>query len=106
MIIQRVLFMILHLLMPDGKRYRSMRGGNWYNGDIINSVNDGHSRVSNRNPAYYRGPIAEKDSVDEVGFRVARKYAGNPTGVNESGENVRMYSGCTRIIRIRLTQQQ
>ena len=38
-------------IMPDGKRYRGMRGGNWYNGDIIDSVNDGHSRVSNRNPS-------------------------------------------------------
>ncbi|MGD0035787.1 MAG: DUF1566 domain-containing protein [Bacteroidota bacterium] len=74
-------------LMPDGKRYRGMRGGNWYNGDIINSVNDGHSRVSNRDPAYYRGPIAEKDSWSEVGFRVTRKYIGTATGINESGEN-------------------
>jgi hypothetical protein len=74
-------------LMPDGKRYRGMRGGNWYNGDMINSVNDGHSRVSNRDPAYYRGPIAEKDSWSEVGFRVTRKYVRTATGVNESGEN-------------------
>jgi hypothetical protein len=73
--------------MPDGKRYRGMRGGNWYNGDMINSVNDGHSRVSNRDPAYYRGPIAEKDSWSEMGFRVTRKYVRTTTGVNESGEN-------------------
>ena len=37
-------------LMPDGKPYRGMRGGNWYNGE------NGHSRVSNRNPSYWRGP--------------------------------------------------
>jgi hypothetical protein len=36
--------------MPDGKAYRGMRGGNWFNGE------NGHSRVSNRNPSYCRGP--------------------------------------------------
>ena len=30
-------------LMPDGKPYRGMRGGNWYNGE------NGHSRVPTRN---------------------------------------------------------
>ena len=42
--------------MPDGKPYRGMRGGNWYNGYNVTGgqVNDGHSRVSNRNPSYYR----------------------------------------------------
>jgi formylglycine-generating enzyme required for sulfatase activity len=37
-------------IMPDGKPYRGMRGGNWYNGE------NGHGRVSNRNPSYFRGP--------------------------------------------------
>ncbi len=71
--------------MPDGKPYRGMRGGNWYNGLVTNGINDGHSRVSNRDPAYYRGPIAEKDSWSEVGFRVVRKNLGNASVVNGSG---------------------
>lgn len=61
-------------VMPDGVRYHGMRGGNWYNGLVANGINNGHSRVSNRNPAYYRGPIAVKDSWSEVGFRIARKF--------------------------------
>ena len=36
--------------MPDGKAYRCLRGGSWFNGEF------GHSRVSNRDPAYFRGP--------------------------------------------------
>jgi formylglycine-generating enzyme required for sulfatase activity/phosphatidylethanolamine-binding protein (PEBP) family uncharacterized protein len=36
--------------MPDGKPYRCMRGGSWFNGEF------GHSRVSNRDPSYFRGP--------------------------------------------------
>jgi len=59
-------------VMPDGRRYRGMRGGNWYNGDIINSVDDGHSRVSNRDPSYYRGPQDPNHPWYHVGFRVAR----------------------------------
>jgi len=62
-------------IMPDGKPYRGMRGGNWYNGDILNGVNDGHSRVSNRNPSYYRGPQDPNHPWYHVGFRVARKYS-------------------------------
>ena len=62
-------------IMPDGKPYRGMRGGNWYNGDIINSVNDGHSRVSNRNPSYYRGPQDPVHPWYHIGFRVARKLS-------------------------------
>jgi len=31
--------------MPDGKPYRGMRGGNWYNGYDTLGLNDGHSRV-------------------------------------------------------------
>ncbi|MEI6205578.1 MAG: SUMF1/EgtB/PvdO family nonheme iron enzyme [Desulfuromonadales bacterium] len=60
--------------MPDGKAYRGMRGGNWYNGDIVNGVDDGHSRVSNRNPSYYRGPQDPNHPWYHVGFRVARNY--------------------------------
>ncbi|MDD4554780.1 MAG: DUF1566 domain-containing protein [Bacteroidales bacterium] len=69
-------------IMPDGKPYRGMRGGNWYNGYTINGVNDGHSRVSNRNPSYYRGPQDPNHPWYHVGFRVARKY-GSPLSSNE-----------------------
>ena len=51
-------------IMPDGKAYRGMRGGNWYNGE------DGHSRVSNRDPSYYRGPQDPNHPYYHVGFRV------------------------------------
>jgi formylglycine-generating enzyme required for sulfatase activity len=54
-------------LMPDGKAYRVLRGGNWYNGD------DGHSRVSNRDPAYYRGPQDPDHPYYHVGFRIIRR---------------------------------
>jgi len=59
-------------IMPDGKPYRGMRGGNWYNGLVVNGVNDGHSRVSNRNPSYYRGPQDPDHPYYHLGFRVAR----------------------------------
>ena len=52
-------------VMPDGKAYRGMRGGNWYNGE------NGHSRVSNRNPSYYRGPQDPEHPYYHLGFRVA-----------------------------------
>jgi formylglycine-generating enzyme required for sulfatase activity len=58
--------------MPDGLPYRGMRGGNWYNGLVTSGVNNGHSRVSNRDPSYYRGPLDAKLSWCMVGFRVAR----------------------------------
>jgi formylglycine-generating enzyme required for sulfatase activity len=53
-------------IMPDGKPYRGMRGGNWYNGQW------GHARVANRNPSYYRGPQDPDHPWYHVGFRVAR----------------------------------
>ncbi len=59
-------------IMPDGKAYRGMRGGNWYNGYTTTGVNDGHSRVSNRNPSYYRGPQDPNHPWYHVGFRTAR----------------------------------
>ncbi len=52
--------------MPDGRAYHCIRGGSWYNGP------DGHSRVSNRNPAYYRGPKDPDHNWYAIGFRVAR----------------------------------
>ncbi len=63
-------------IMPDGKPYRGMRGGNWYNGYTLNGVNDGHSRVSNRNPSYYRGPQDPNHPWYHVGFRTARNTSG------------------------------
>jgi len=51
-------------LMPDGKPYRVLRSGNWYNGQW------GHSRVSNRDPAYYRGPDDPNHAWYHIGFRV------------------------------------
>jgi formylglycine-generating enzyme required for sulfatase activity len=68
--------------MPDGKPYKGMRGGSWYNGDIINNVNDGHSRVSNRNPSYFRGPQDPNHPWYHIGFRVARKFTSKPTKIN------------------------
>lgn len=69
-------------IMPDGKPYRGMRGGNWYNGYSTTAINDGHSRVSNRNPSYYRGPQDPNHPWYHVGFRVARKYSANSTGID------------------------
>jgi len=57
--------------MPDGKPYRGMRGGNWYNGE------DGHARVSNRNPSYFRGPQDPNHPYYHVGFRVALDLHGD-----------------------------
>jgi len=70
-------------LMPDGKPYRGMRGGNWYNGDLVNGIDDGHSRVSNRDPSYYRGPQDPNHPWYHVGFRVARKYIGSGMTVED-----------------------
>ena len=47
-------------------------------------VNDGHSRVSNRNPSYYRGPQDPNHPWYHVGFRVARNdsvAAAAPPGI-------------------------
>ena len=51
-------------LVQDGKPYRGMRGGNWYNGE------NGHGRVSNRNPSYYRGPQDPDHPYYHLGFRI------------------------------------
>jgi formylglycine-generating enzyme required for sulfatase activity len=73
-------------IMPDGKPYRGMRGGNWYNGYDTAGVNDGHSRVSNRNPSYYRGPQDPNHPWYHVGFRVVRHYY-ETMGINEPGNS-------------------
>jgi formylglycine-generating enzyme required for sulfatase activity len=68
-------------IMPDGKPYRGMRGGNWYNGLNVGGISDGHSRVSNRNPSYYRGPQDPNHPYYHLGFRVVRNYSENTTGL-------------------------
>ncbi len=73
-------------LMPDGKPYRAMRGGNWYNGEC------GHSRVSNRNPSYWRGPQDPNHPYYHIGFRVAlpvdaeSRPVVKPTPAQEGGQ--------------------
>ena len=62
-------------VMPDGKAYRGLRGGNWFNGE------DGHSRVSNRNPSYYRGPQDPNHPYYHVGFRVVLPIAAESRAV-------------------------
>ena len=49
---------------PDGNTYHVVRGGNWYNGEW------GHSRVSNRNLAHYRGPEDSSHPWYHFGFRI------------------------------------
>jgi formylglycine-generating enzyme required for sulfatase activity len=74
-------------IMPDGNPYRGMRGGNWYNGLNVGGISDGHSRVSNRNPSYYRGPQDPNHPYYHLGFRIARNYTGSTTGVNIPSDN-------------------
>ena len=74
--------------MPDGKPYRAVRGGNWYNGIDSNNVNDGHSRVSNRCPSYFRGPQDPNHPWYHEGFRVARNYTAGATGINDGQGNI------------------
>lgn len=66
-------------IMPDGKPYRGMRGGNWYNGQW------GHSRVANRNPSYYRGPQDPNHPWYHIGFRVVRYFVSSPTDIGDEG---------------------
>ncbi len=73
-------------IMPDGKPYRGMRGGNWYNGLMVNGKSDGHSRISNRNPTYYRGPQDPNHPWYHIGFRVVRKFDPTTVGINENGQ--------------------
>ena len=82
--------------MPDGLPYRGMRGGNWYNGMVVSGVNNGHSRVSNRDPSYYRGPLDPKMSWCMVGFRVARK-AGTSASCTSDGTHLCLGGGRFRL---------
>ena len=72
-------------VMPDGKKYRGLRGGNWYNGKW------GHSRVANRNPSYWRGPLDPNHPWYHIGFRVARYVFSQSIGINEGNEEVNDY---------------
>ena len=74
--------------MPDGKQYKGMRGGCWYNGDIVNGIDDGHSRVSNRNPSYFRGPLDPNHPWYHIGFRVARKFDKTLSGLETVNTNI------------------
>ncbi|MBT4815363.1 MAG: DUF1566 domain-containing protein [Lentisphaerae bacterium] len=73
--------------MPDGKPYRVLRSGNWYNGP------EGHSRVSNRNPAHFRGPQDPNHPYYHIGFRIVldvtedgpRREAGEPKTIDSVG---------------------
>jgi len=53
--------------MRDGKPYRVLRSGSWYNGQW------GHGRVANRNPSYYRGPDDPNHRYYHIGFRIVLK---------------------------------
>ena len=53
--------------MRDGKPYRVLRSGSWYNGQW------GHGRVANRNPSYYRGPDDPNHRYYHIGFRLVLK---------------------------------
>ena len=61
--------------------YRNLRGGTWYNGG--DQSNFGFSRVSNRDPAWSRGPVPTGgDDIStwfQVGFRVMRPEKLTPT---------------------------
>ncbi|MDD3320240.1 MAG: DUF1566 domain-containing protein [Paludibacter sp.] len=74
--------------MPDGKQYKGMRGGCWYNGDIVNGIDDGHSRVSNRNPSYFRGPQDPNHPWYHIGFRVVRKFDKTVSGIENVNSNI------------------
>jgi len=55
--------------MPNGLPYRVLRGGSWYN---ATRYPGDHSRVSNRDPAYYRGPGDPNGPWFQIGFRTVR----------------------------------
>ena len=62
--------------MPDGMFYRGLKGGVWFNGDPdkFNGVDNGHGRLSNRDPAYYLG-APDDFTWAQCGFRVLRRDA-------------------------------
>jgi sulfatase modifying factor 1 len=64
-------------MMPDGKPYHCMRGGNWFNGANL----FGHGRISNRNPSYFRGPGDPNGPWFHIGFRVVQRPDSGATSV-------------------------
>jgi len=66
--------------MPDGKKYKAMRGGNWYNG----AQYYGHGRISNRNPSYFRGPLDPVHPYYHIGFRVVTRASLSGVGIASS----------------------
>jgi len=70
--------------VQDGNTYHVLRSGNWYNGP------EGHSRVSNRNPAYYRGPKDPNHEYYHIGFRVVLDIQG---GDRQSGGRAQIKEG-------------
>lgn len=64
-------------LMPDGLAYRNLRGGSFFNSTLYRGD---HERVSNRDPAYFRGKYLDKDDPNgpwfHIGFRVVLQGAG------------------------------
>ncbi|VGO23393.1 SUMF1/EgtB/PvdO family nonheme iron enzyme [Pontiella sulfatireligans] len=76
--------------MPDGKDYHVLRSGNWFNGEW------GHSRVSNRNPGYFRGPQDPNHPYYHIGLRIARSAADLPLIAGELqilGDNFQFTEG-------------
>jgi formylglycine-generating enzyme required for sulfatase activity len=72
--------------MPNGKPYRGLRGGSWYN---ATRYPGDHSRVSNRDPSYYRGPGDPNGPWFQIGFRVARANANPGSGIRDQGSEPR-----------------
>lgn len=73
--------------MPDGKKYKAMRGGNWYNG----AEYYGHGRISNRNPSYFRGPRDPNHPYYHIGMRLAtRTQFSTQTAIKNLGNPLRM----------------
>ncbi|MCX6632473.1 MAG: formylglycine-generating enzyme family protein [Candidatus Solibacter sp.] len=85
--------------MPDGKPYRGVRGGSWYNGEY------GHSRVSNRNPSYFRGPQDPDHPYYAIGFRpvlAAARAAQSPAGEAPPTQTVGLFRNSPKALPARL----
>jgi sulfatase modifying factor 1 len=93
--------------MPDGKPYRCLRGGSWYN---ATRYPGDHSRCSNRDPGYYRGPGDPNGPWFHISFRVARPWreAGVSEGTSTAGDN-RLFSitsPCWRTATVRFNAER
>jgi formylglycine-generating enzyme required for sulfatase activity len=92
--------------MPDGKPYRCLRGGSWYN---ATRYPGDHSRCSNRDPAYYRGPGDPNGPWFHISFRVVRPW--REAGVSEGAPTqaklrLRVTSPCRGATTIRFALPQ